>query len=390
MMMQATVKRSTGALALLLVAAALLGGCGSAQRFNDAVRIKPDQAGSYGVVPGGAAVARDGRTLRGTVKQVVIAPSPKQEGTIDTFYVFLDARAEDRPENYELIPLRDIERVGSLMNLPRDTVTDNINVVESFNNTEMIPQLRRVPMAVYRAGPPKPSENGGGGGDNCNCEPLSFSFSLPEIECPKREYSWFFAEGRVVYANFVDLRHNRSEIARQTISGDLALGVRLGAGREWGVGLLASMGNMVNDIGADPETATPRTSVMGHVRYQTPGPVTSLLGICMKPFFYGNLGVALDEASISLMKIKLNTECQACQPVIDAAVEANPSVDLSFPISFGFGFGAEFPVASWLDIGVDIGYRRLSIADEVLAGPIANLPSRRSLDMFLLRFGATY
>lgn len=381
--------RWSGALALLL-AVSILGGCGTAQRFNDAVRIKPEQAGNYGAVPN-TTLMRDGRTLRGTVKQVVIAPSKTEPGAIDTFYVFLDARAEDKPANYEMIPLHDIERVGSLMNLPPDTLTNNINVVESFSNTEMIPQLRRVPMAVYRAGPPKPQQNGGGGGGNpCNCEPLDLGFSLPSLECPEREYDWFFVEGRGVYASFLDLRRDGTTAPRQTGSADVALGFRLGAGNEWGVGLLTSIGNTVNNVGADSSTPEPRTSVMGYVRYQTPGPVTSILGICMKPFFYGSLGVAIDHASLSLLKFNLTTGCTDCQSVLDAAIDANPSVDLDMPISYGFGLGAEFPVATWLDIGIDIGYRRLSIADEIVAGPVANLPSRRNIDMFLLRFGVTY
>lgn len=371
----------------LLTACALVIGCAStAQRFSDALRIKGEAEGKYQRPPNSPSI-RDGKTLRGTVAGVAMTINQNDPARVDTQYVFLDARSDDRPENYELIPFSDVEQISELLNIPPDANGARINLVESFNNTQMIPELREVPIYTGPGVPPP----GGGSGD-CKCKPFGFSLPVPELECGRRNYDWYFVELRAAYGSYLDFTTRKNSLGREDYAGEIAAGIRLGGYNEWGLGLLFSSGIPI--INSFDGSSSSRPLVMGHARYQTPGPVSSIVGICMKPFLYGELGVAVDDATVNLMKLNLSSseDCNECSQLI-TELEAEgslPEVDFGFPLSLGIGVGVDIPVSSWLDASVDVGYRSISIGEEAPVAGFANVPSRRRVNGFFLRIGITY
>lgn len=376
----------------LLLGAILAGGCSSARRMNDAVRIKPEKEAAYRRTPA-TDEPRDGRTLRGMVSEVLIAQRPSAPEKIDTSLIFLDAKVPDKPKNYERIPIDDVERVGDLFSLPPDTLYNNVNVVESFNNTEQIPTLRRVPVRNYvrltsssGEGEGKPPNN-----EDCGCLPLDLSIPFPDIECPKRTYQWYFVELRAVYSAYNDKPTRTTEQGKEAYLGEVAAGFRFGGADEWGLGLMYSSGLDSYDSFNSDEILRPL--VLAHLRYQTPGPVTNILGICMKPFAYGEFGATIDEATINLMKFNFSSteECGECGEAI-RDLEASGdlgNLDLSIPLSFGVGIGVDIPIASFMDISTDIGWRSIGLGENAQLGGWV-VPSLRRINTFFLRAGLTF
>jgi len=371
----------------ILASVSVLGGCAAtATRHADALRIVRDAEGKYQRAPN-AQSTRDGRTLRGTVAAIAMVRSEQDPDRIDTQYVFLDAGSADRPENYELIPFSDVEQISDLLRIPVDSTKPRLNLVESFNNTQMIPELREVPIYTGPGVPPP-----GGGDGECRCKPFGFNLPVPELECGRRDYQWYFVELRAAYGSYVDFVGRTSSTGRDDYAGELAAGVRLGGYNEWGVGLLFSTGlPIINSF--DGSSAT-RPLALAHVRYQTPGPVSSILGICMKPFVYGDFGVAIDDATVNLMQLNLSSResCDECNQLIQKleAEGSLPEVDFGFPMSMGIGIGVDVPVASFLDASIDVGYRSIAIGEEAAVAGFANVPSRRRVNGFFLRAGVTY
>jgi len=371
----------------LLMAGGVIGGCSaSSPRFSDALRIKPEAEGKYQRAPNSQQI-RDGRTLRGTVAAVAMVMNESDPDRIDTQYVFLDAGSADRPENYELIPFADVEQISDLLRIPVDSTKTRLNLVESFNNTQMIPELREVPIYTGPGVPPP----GGGDGD-CKCKPFGFTLPVPELECGKRRYDWYFVELRAAYGSYLDFASRTSAFGRDDYAGEIAAGIRFGGYDEWGAGLLFSSGLPI--INSFDGTSSSRPLVLAHLRYQTPGPVSNILGICMKPFVYGEFGMAVDDATVNLMKLNLSSseDCNECNQLI-TQLEAEgslPEVDFGFPISMGLGIGVDVPLASFLDASVDVGFRSISIGEEAPVAGFSNVPSRRRVNGFFLRMGLTY
>lgn len=377
-------------LPLICLCAMASAGCGSArvveQRTKDAVRIKADREAGYRRAPGTGS-PRDGRTLRGTAIEIQILPRPSAPDKIDTTLIFLDATLENKRENYERIPIDDVDRIADLMTLPADTSYGNMNVVESFNTTEQIPELRRLPVLDY------PRLQGGGSGNNqdCGCLPLDFSFPFPELECPQRFYGWYFAELRGVYGAFNDRPTRAAEQGREGYQGEIAAGLRFGSMDEWGIGLAYSTGINVYDSYGGSQVLRPMALL--HLRYQTPGPVTNILGICMKPFVYAQGGATIDRATINLMKFNLSSteECGECGEMV-RDLEASGQlgdVDLSMPVTFGLGIGVDIPVFSFMDISTDIGWRSIGLGENADLGGW-RVPSLRRVNTFFLRAGVTF
>jgi hypothetical protein len=380
-------------LAAVMLAALAASGCSSAKRFNDAVRIRPEKEAAYQRTPG-TNEPRDGRTLRGMVVEVQIAPRPTAPEKIDTAFLFLDARLPDKNRNYERIPIDDVERVASLFTLPPDTLYNNINVVESFNTTEQLPTLRTVPVRDFTPYLAARSEGDGGKSrpnDDCGCLPLDLSIPFPEFECPHRDYAWYFVELRAVYSAYNDKPARNTEQGKETYLGEVAAGFRFGAADEWGVGLMYSSG--IGSYDAYDAAEVRRPLVLLHARYQAPGPITNILGICMKPFVYGEFGATIDKATLNLMKLNLSstTECGECGEMINdlnASGELG-NLDLSMPLSFGLGLGVDIPAASFMDISADIGWRSIGLGENAQLGGWV-VPSLRRINTFFLRAGLTF
>lgn len=363
----------------------MLSSCSSVKRFDDAVRIKADRESRYERSP--EMKLRDGRTLRGTVIEVQIARNAQNPAQIDTTVLFLHAASENRSENIERIPLNDVELVGTLFDAPKNEF-NNANVFESYNNTERIPYLRTVPLKNYVQ-------------NDCGCEPLSFDASVapPSIRCPDRTYDWYFIEGRGIYSAYNDRRSGFTEVGREAIQGEVALGLRFGASDEWGVGVAYTSGlfaynsfSSLNGVAATVTDAN-RSAVLLHTRYQMAKSVTDFLGICLKPFAYGQFGATIDRASVNLMKMNFAAEdCNDCNQLInDLKVDGTlGNYDFSLPLTFGLGLGIDVPVSSWLDASFDIGWRSMGLGDESTVSGIANVPSLRRMNIWRFRMGLTY
>ncbi|HYF04116.1 MAG TPA: hypothetical protein VEC36_12105 [Patescibacteria group bacterium] len=368
----------------IIIFAGALGGCSSVRRYDDAVRIRPERQQRYEQKPDNIGL-RDGRTLRGTVVEVQIARNAQNPQQIDTTVVFLNAGLEDKGEYYERIPLADIELVGTLFNTPQNEF-GNVNIFETYNNTEKIPVLRSVPVRNYVT-------------EDCGCEPLSFnaSFAPPSIRCPDRNYSWYFVEARGIYSAYNDRRIGFTEVGREALQGEIATGIRFGGFNEWGVGLAYTSGlyayNSFESLNGNTVTEANRSTLLLHTRYQMAQSVTDFLGVCLKPFAYGQFGATIDKASVDLMRLNFAPEdCNDCNQLInDLKVNGDlGNYDFSLPLTFGLGAGIDVPVNSWLDASFDLGWRSMGFGDASTVVGFENVPSLRRMNVWRFRMGLTY
>ncbi len=361
---------------IVSLAAMLFNSCSSVKQYDDAVRIKPEAADKYRYHPY-TNKKRDGKNLRGTVLKIQVTSIADScfDGEAISYsskssVVFLDSLSKE-DDAIELIPLEDVVLVGQIETIPRNTY-NNINIFESFNNPEEFDAIRIVPVDSAKI-------------DTCTkrCDCEQFGIELPgfRMECIKRQFDWFFVELRGGYAVYTDELINISEYGREGWLGEVAFGIRFGGLKEWGAGLAFSSGVPIYNSFDDTDILRP--TAMLHLRYQSPK--DRFLGLCMKPFVYGQFGMAIDDLTIDLYKISMNDECQNN---IDVSL---PYIDFDLPISWGLGLGLDIPVASFLDLSIDAGIRSLSFGESVDGvNGFDNVPTRRSLNMFLLRFGLTY
>ncbi|GAB1430135.1 hypothetical protein MASR2M18_09680 [Ignavibacteria bacterium] len=368
-------------------------GCKTADSLSgesdDAVRIKPDAQRSYEKAPVTGAV-RSGRTLRGKVIEMRIEPNTVNSNKTDTVIIFLAAGSKNEPEYYEEIPYSDIEPVGRMFNMPLNKY-GNINYFEGYNITGEVRGLREVPVRISGL----LGGAGGGAGYNpeqdCGCEPFGLEMPNVSLKCPERDYSLVFVEMRAVYTMFSDKPAPFIESGRTGWEGEIATGFRFGANREWGAGVSYSTGTAVFNSTNATEAARP--SALLHLRYSLGRRPFELLGFCARPFFYANGGIALDKATMNLVKMNLSPDsCSSCNALLKnlSASGQLPEADFSMPVSFGFGAGLDIPIFSWLDASADIGWRSLAIADEIPLAGFTNVPSNRRVNMLRLRFGLTF
>ncbi len=378
---------------LISVFGIFAGGCKTTDtnkkfEFDDAIRIKPAAQRSYEKMPITGAL-RDGRTLHGKVVEVVIAPNIHAPQKIDTSVIFLANGSEDTPESYETIPFEDIEPVGRMFNMPRNTY-NNVNYFEYYNITGEVRELREVPVRISSTSIGSEGLGGSGGSRNfdqkCNCEPFNVSF-----KCPSRDYSSVFIEAHGVYTIFSDKPSAYIDRGLTSWEAEIAVGYRLGPNREWGIGLAYSTGIPIFNISDGVEIARPL--MLGHLRYNLGKGSMGLLGFCARPFFYAQGGIALDKATINLTRINLSpNDCSTCNQLIQklSATGQLPEADFSMPITFGFGIGLDIPLFSELDVSASIGWRSLAIADEIPLAGFTNVPSNRRVNMIRLGLGLTF
>jgi len=351
----------------------LLSSCSQFYHKNDAVRIMIDSAHKYSKNPY-TATYRNGSTLRGTVIKVLKTTQPDSCPTNKftklvnkSYVVFVDSLSKNE-EKIELIPLEDVVLIGREEGIPRNE-WDNINLFENYNNPAGIRELRAVPVDSAFV-------------NECDrvCECLPIDITLPGIEfdCPPRYYPWFFAELRAGYAVYNDELNNES-IGRQSFMGELAFGLRMGQHDEWGLGMAYNYG--INLYNSYTGTDIKRSAVMLHGRWQSSE--SKFLGMCMKPFLYGQLGLSVDELSMDLTSFYFNDDCQSRMTAY------LPLINLSLPISAGFGVGLDIPVTPILDISFDIGFRSVTYGETILVGGVL-APTGRNVNMFIARAGITF
>jgi hypothetical protein len=356
----------------------VLASCSSIQRFDDAVRIKQEYQSKYESKSGES--IQDGRTLKGTVVEIIILPRKNFPEFSDTIIVFLPNGATNDKENYQKIPFSEIDRIAQLT--LSENKFGNINVFENYNSTEGIRQLRSVPVRNFNF-------------NECDCLPLDvdFSIDLPGFKCPERQYALFFFEARGVVSAY-SLSTRVSEEANIGYGLEGVAGMRFGGMNEWGIGLATSTPIISKNTFTGAEL-NPQPILL-HLRYQMSKNVVNFLGLCMKPFAYGQIGATFDEVSLNLFKLNFApSNCSSCNQLVQDLQTSGqlPEVDFSMPISFGTGIGVEIPIMESLDLGIDLGWRSLAYGELVPSTIVAgftNVPSMNRINTFHLRFGLTF
>lgn len=365
-------------LLLAFIVSCLISGCSSIKHYDDAVRIKQEAADKYIYHPY-SNKKRDGSNLRGTVIKVQVSSIADScfEGEPVSYFqklsvIFLDSHSK-KDDEIEIIPIEDVILVGQVEAIPRNK-HNNINVFENFNNPEEFDALRTVPVDSIKI-------------DTCikRCDCEQFGITLPgfafKIECIKREFDWFFVELRGGYAVYTDKMADIPEFGREGWLGEIAMGIRFGGLKEWGLGLALSSGVPINN--SFDNTDLLRPTLMLHGRYQSGN--DRFLGMCMRPFIYGQLGASIDNMTIDLFNINMSDDCKNN---IDTDL---PYIDFDLPISWGLGVGMDIPVEPFLDLSIDLGVRSIAFGESIDGvNGYDNVPTYRSLNMFLLRFGLTY
>ncbi len=355
------------------------------QRNDDAIRIKPDSVKNFRWNRFNESF-RNGSLLRGTVvgAKVIVSPQPcpQPEDTIHQGYViFVDSLS--KAESYEYIPFEAVQFIADSLNINQDTAL----VFENFNNPEGIRQLRMVEIdTIYNDCNP------------CNCRPLNLlDFKLPRIKlsCIERKFHRVFIELKAGYSIFTDKLFSGEEKGREGWSLEASAGIRLGDEKNynsdkwnpnWGLGLTFSTG--VNTLNTFNDEDITRPALLTYLRWQSPD--GRFLGLCMRPFIYGQLGITLDKLSLDLFRINWCDECKEGEAGSQLpSIELQPNVDWSLPISWGVGFGFDVPVLPILDISFDFGYRSLAFGELTTALDYI-VPTGRRVDMFLFRFGLTF
>jgi hypothetical protein len=173
----------------------------------------------------------------------------------------------------------------------------------------------------------------------------------------QRELQWYFAELRGwVMATGEDQSDNTIGLEQLTFGPELAAGWRV---HPFGIGVGVSYFT-ARDIA--------RTPVFLHARWQ-------LSTRCFAPFLYAQLGTVFDDQSDTGFQVR-NTFSPA-------------------PKILGAGIGIDYPIAPWLDISVDLGYRYLQLPTRVPCDcsdqePLYEAVYFNESHSVLLRVGATF
>ena len=366
--------------------AVLLASCGSVKPNQeveleyDALRIKEEYRKLYEEIPE-TGISRSGATLRGKVYRYVEEISYEISGmdTIEKrlrYFVYKDNR-DKAP--LERIRVEHVDLVGPKLGL--DT-----NWVEMFNDPLDIKDVREVEKRVYRKRLVRDStaEEIIEEDMDCVCQPLNVMLPELSLNCPVRSCPWYFLEVRMGYASYVDKIDEISDKSQTATMLELAFGYRW---RHWGFGFALSTGapfyNSKELLENSEKSAVYRPTGMIHVRYELTDRCVAKKAskLCIDPFIYGQLGLAFDDVSIDLMRV--NRKC--CE-----GVETDlPGVDGSFPISYGLGIGVDIPMSSFIDMSVDIGFRSIAFGESISLLGFSNYPTKRRVNMFVMRFGVS-
>ncbi len=388
---------------LYLFPLCLLIGCVRAPQYTDIVRLRPEFAAQWRTALEDTLYG--GYFLRGTALELQIRP--REGGRQDTILLFRPMTApEERPPTWQ-IPIAQVQNIARRFGLDT-TPYGGWDFVETYAVTEKIPMVRRIPVRLTR----------------CDCLPLGAELPGLQWRCPDRKLQWYFVELRGVGLGYTDFPSRTARQGWVRYSGEIAAGLRFGAFRQWGIGILGSPGvPLYNSFRSE---LIRRPYGLLYLRYQfhtelsyrtvqrrlridpAYGPqmisaeeeeevlqrtVRSPFG-CMRPFFYGLLGFSLDRMTLRMARfwVSQKQQCSECVRFIKD-LEASgrlPEVDFSLPLSYGLGVGVEAAVTSWMDIALDLGWRSLAIGEETALLGFQNVPSSRRLHMLVLRAGITF
>lgn len=352
------------------------------KRNDDAVRLSQDSAKNYYREPN-TNKERNGGALRGNVLKIM---KRSYQDTISTdssavivksYIVFLDSLAfQEKNPTYEYIPFKALDS-NYYASLRSKGFGDNY--FENYNNPLNSKAIREVQVdSIHIATPPpsQPLEKQTPPKD-CGCQPFELSINGPKIECPSRDFSDYMIEAKIGYAAFTDKLDQVGKMKGTDANfAELVLAYRFGDQKQWAFGMAYSSGvPLTNQFSGARIT---RPIIMLH------GKKTFDRFLCLFPFMYGQIGVALDKLTLDLGKISLSNDCSSKLKIL------NPNVDLSIPISYGVGFGIDIPVVPFMDLSIDLGYRSYAFGESQILAGFSNFPSQRRTNMFLLRFGVTF
>ncbi len=382
---------------IALAAALLFGiGCARPPMYDDLVRIRREYTQRWWEAL--QDTLSGGTFLRGTAIELWLQSDA--DGRLDTFLLFrLRQPVADRLLR---IPVVQLENPARRFGIPA-TAYGGWNLVESYAVTEHIPHLREIPVRTQE----------------CDCLPLSVGLPRISYRCPERALPPYFVELRGVALPYTDAP---SQTLRQSFlryHGEIAAGMRLGAARQWGVGIAYSTpvplfnslrGQLVQRPMAllhvrhqfrTTEQPRQRLRIPGSAEAQSTaeeasetGPLPELVPSCLRPFVYANVGMSVDRLTLRMARFWLSakSDCSECVRFLRDLEAAGrlPEVDFSLPITWGFGVGIEYPLTRWVDLALDLGWRSIAIGEETALLGFTNVPSTRRLNVFRFRAGVTF
>ena len=347
----------------------LFTGCSTPNvQSDDAIRIKADSVYQYI-----GDKASDFKTLRGAVRNVTIETT-KEKYCLDSISYKYDTTVVLYNTEFKKlyrIPISHIEIKPELA--PLNTFNNDEFYVESYNNIDVIPHLRKVPIERNEK---------------------------TELYCYPgcRHYSLVFVELRLLGSFYPDFRQPNTSIYRAGYGEEAVFGVRMGASKDWGLGLAFSSGvQAVNSF--DPNSKTPdfHPSVSLHLRYQPTEMPWKLIWFCGKPFLYAQYGLSVDNSSIELAKAILSPSSTAWyvnlknNPAYQCLGNPVTTGVLGMPTAIAIGTGLDVWLLPSMDFSIDLSYRSQSFAEVRNLAGIGDVYQMRTVSPALfVRMGITF
>jgi hypothetical protein len=384
---------------------------------NYAVRIKSDKLSKYSINPHTHKI-RNASTLRAKslsiqfISKPDTCPATPNTKIATRGYLFFKSIESGADEQMEMIPLEDIESVASKTKIDTNRY-GNINYFERYQNPFLPEALREVPVdSVFEA----------------PCEVCP--------NCPDRNLSRWMFEIKPGIAAYKDANRKGDNVGKNDWIIDATAAYRFGESKRLALGLMFTSGfKTLNKIDSAeykrvlfalyarydllrvsqrlvsnkkikdtiPELAdiivhdTIRTktydgwsdsliiksyikpSEIGKYRERIEESYKNIeVRPCVNPFVYGFIGASVDKFSIDLFKLNYNSDCKAKL--------SGGGMDLSIPISYGFGIGSDFPLCSGLDLSADLGFRSMSFGENRYIGAYVS-PVNKKVNAVILRFG---
>lgn len=355
-------------------------------RNDDAVRLNADSAKAKNYIrEPNTQKERNGSALRGEVSYILkkvfkdTSSTDSNAKISNSWVVFKDSLAFGTTNaKEEYIPFSALDTIFYQSLVKRGF---GENSFENYNNPLNNKAIREVSVVVKEEtnikNLPNPQKDLPPPPKDCGCQPFELNINGPNIDCPSRDFSDFMLEAKIGYAAFTDKLDQVGKMKGTDANfAELVLAYRFGEQKQWAFGMAYSSGvPLTNQFSGERIT---RPIIMLH------GKKTFERFLCLFPFMYGQIGVALDKLTLDLGKISLSNDCTNKLKVL------NPNVDLSIPISYGVGFGLDIPIVPFMDLSIDLGYRSYAFGESQIFAGFSNFPSQRRTNMFLLRFGVTF
>lgn len=356
----------------------------------DAVRIKKEivEQRIYDTVKIDNNIAfRNASALKGKALrfETTLYKCRKQTKAQETVLLF---KSSEPGANIERIPLEHIDLVGL-----KSGVETGFNWFEHYNDPLNPPILREIPIdtiiiADCSEGEPEKRKSRL---SICGCEDINAELRCPWAGCRDNFYKNYFIEIRGGYATYNDqMPAGLGEKGRTAIMGEIASGWRFGSRKQWGIGLALSTGvplynssEFLQEIkfGKNGEPISfYKPTIMLHSRYGFEETY------CIRPFIYGQLGIAFDDLTLELANYHLG--CADCKRKLES--QGDFSFGFDFPLSYSFGIGVDVPIACLFDVSFDFGFRSIAIGEKsptTLFGMA--IPVSRRVNIFVFRFGIT-